>query len=101
MSEKSTSVHELQADIAEWADKLNPHRTALSIIAKMLEELGELIASDRQDDPLELADVLILALDLAHIKGIDLTDAVQRKMRVNRNRVWRIADNGAMKHVSA
>jgi len=43
MSEKSTSVHELQADIAEWADKLNPHRTALSIIAKMLEELGELI----------------------------------------------------------
>lgn len=101
MSEKSISVQELQADIAEWADKLNPERTALSIIAKMLEELGELIASHRQDDPLELADVLILALDLAHIQGIDLTDAVIRKMRVNRSRVWRIADNGAMKHVSA
>lgn len=101
MSEKSTSVQELQADIAQWADQLNPDRTALSLIAKMLEELGELIASERQDDPLELADVLILALDLAHIKNIDLVDAVQRKMRVNRSRVWRIADNGAMSHVSA
>ena len=96
---QSTSVQELQAEIAEWADALNPNRTALSIIAKMLEELGELIASDRQDDPLELADVLILALDLAHIKNIDLTEAVLRKMRVNRARNWYIADNGAMKHV--
>jgi NTP pyrophosphatase (non-canonical NTP hydrolase) len=100
MSEKSTSVRELQAEIAQWADELNPDRTALSLIAKMLEEVGELIASDRQDDPLELADVLILALDLAHIKGIDVADAVQRKMRVNRTRRWRIADNGAMSHVS-
>lgn len=100
MSEKSTSVRELQADIAQWADQLNPDRTALSLIAKMLEELGELIASERQDDPLELADVLILALDLAHIQGIDLADAVVRKMRVNRTRKWRIADNGAMSHVA-
>jgi NTP pyrophosphatase (non-canonical NTP hydrolase) len=100
MSEPSTSVQELQAEIAEWADGLNPDRTALSLIAKMLEEVGELIASDRQDDPLELADVLILALDLAHIKGIDVADAVKRKMLVNRMRQWRIADNGAMSHVS-
>jgi NTP pyrophosphatase (non-canonical NTP hydrolase) len=100
MSEKSTSVQELQAEIADWANQLNPNRTALSLIAKMLEELGELIASDRQDDPLELADVLILALDLAHIKQIDLAQAVQAKMQINRQRQWRIADNGAMTHVS-
>jgi NTP pyrophosphatase (non-canonical NTP hydrolase) len=100
VSETSTSVTELQSEIAEWADQLNPHRTALSLIAKMLEELGELIASDRQDDPLELADVLILALDLAHIKQIDLAAAVQAKMKINRQRQWRIADNGAMTHVA-
>ena len=97
---RSMSVRELQAEIAEWADRLNPDRTALSLIAKMLEELGELIASERQDDPLELADVLILALDLAHIKQIDLAAAVQAKMEINRQRQWRIADNGAMTHVS-
>ena len=100
MSKTSTSVQELQSEIAAWADGLNPNRTALSLIAKMLEELGELIASERQDDPLELADVLILALDLAHVQGIDLAEAVQRKMRVNRARNWEIADNGAMRHVA-
>jgi NTP pyrophosphatase (non-canonical NTP hydrolase) len=94
------SVQELQVEIAQWADQLNPNRTALSLIAKMLEELGELIASERQDDPLELADVLILALDLAHIKQIDLAVAVQAKMQINRQRQWRIADNGAMSHVT-
>lgn len=99
MSEKSLSVRQLQAEIALWADQLNPDRTALSLIAKMLEELGELIASERQDDPLELADVLILALDLAYIQDIDLADAVMRKMSINRARKWRIADNGAMSHV--
>ncbi len=100
MSERSMSVQELQVEIAQWADQLNPNRTALSLIAKMLEELGELIASERQDDPLELADVLILALDLAHIKQIDLAVAVQAKMQINRQRQWRIADNGAMSHVT-
>jgi NTP pyrophosphatase (non-canonical NTP hydrolase) len=94
------SVQELQVEIAQCADQLNPNRTALSLIAKMLEELGELIASERQDDPLELADVLILALDLAHIKQIDLAVAVQAKMQINRQRQWRIADNGAMSHVT-
>ena len=99
MSEASMSLHELQQEIADWADTLNPHRTPLSLIAKMLEELGELIASDRQNDPLELADVFILALDLAHIQGVDIADAVIRKMQINRMREWRIADNGAMSHV--
>lgn len=94
-----TSIRQLQNEIAQWADQLNPDRTALSVIAKMLEELGELIASRRQDDPNELADVFILALDLAHIKNVDITQAVRTKMQINRQRQWRIADNGAMSHV--
>lgn len=95
-----SSIAELQADIAIWADELNPARTPLSIIAKMLEELGELIASERMEDPLELADVFILALDLAHLQQVDIVDAVQRKMAINRTRTWRVADNGAMAHVN-
>lgn len=94
------SIKQLQAEIAQWADQLNPDRTALSLIAKMLEELGELIASERQDDPNELADVLILALDLAHIKNVDIAQAVHNKMQINKQRQWRIADNGAMSHVA-
>lgn len=96
----STNVHELQLLIAEWADRLNPNRTALSTIAKLLEELGELIASERMSDPLELADVAILVLDLFHLQEVDLDQAVRAKMTLNLTRKWRIADNGAMSHVA-
>lgn len=96
----STNVHELQLLIAEWADRLNPNRTALSTIAKLLEELGELIASERMSDPLELADVAILVLDLFHLQEVDLDQAVRAKMALNLTRKWRIADNGAMSHVA-
>jgi len=95
-----SAISELQAEIAAWADQLNPDRRPIGIIAKMLEELGELIASERIADPLELADVLILALDLAHLQGIDVESAIMQKMAINRARKWRIADNGSMTHVS-
>lgn len=93
-----TEIQELQHEIASWIDPLNPGRTTLSTIAKLLEELGELIASDRMDDPEELADVAILVLDLFHLQRVDLIAAVKSKMKTNRDRSWRIADNGAMSH---
>jgi len=51
------------------------------------------------NDPLELADIFILALDLAHLQNVDITEAVMRKMEINRARIWTISDNGAMSHV--
>jgi len=89
----------LQAEIAEWADRVIPDRTAYSTIAKILEELGELIASKRMRDPEELADVAILLLDLFHLQGIDMKAAVRAKMQINRNRRWNVSDSGAAKHV--
>lgn len=89
----------LQAEIAEWADRIIPDRTAYSTIAKILEELGELIASKRMRDPEELADVAILLLDLFHLQGIDMKAAVRAKMQINRNRRWNVSDSGAAKHV--
>jgi hypothetical protein len=67
----------------------------------LLEEIGELIASERMRDPLELADVAILVLDLFYLQEIDLAQAVKDKMLINRQRTWRIADNGAMQHRKA
>lgn len=98
VSAKSTNVIELQQLIAEWIDPLNPSRTPLSTISKLLEEVGELIASERMEDPLELADVAILVLDLFYIQGVDLEEAVRQKMAINKNRSWRTADNGSMRH---
>jgi NTP pyrophosphatase (non-canonical NTP hydrolase) len=93
------TVAELQAEIASWISPLNPERGPHGTIAKLLEEIGELIASERAHDPLEVADVLILALDLATILGIDVEDAVRAKLDINRRRTWCRADNGAMRHI--
>lgn len=92
------NVQELQAEVAGWIDPLNPNRTSLSTVAKILEEIGELIASERMNDPLELADVAILVLDLFHLQKVDLVKAVQAKLEINRTRTWQIADSGAMRH---
>jgi NTP pyrophosphatase (non-canonical NTP hydrolase) len=92
------SVQELQSEIAAWIDPLNPDRTSLSTIAKILEELGELIASERMNDPLELADVAILVLDLFYLQQVDLSEAVRAKLAINKSRNWQIADSGAMRH---
>jgi hypothetical protein len=94
-----SSIAELQAEIAAWIDPLHPERAPLGIVAKMLAELAELIASERMSDPLELADVFILALDLATIQGVDVAAAVRLKLEINRQRTWSIADNGVMQHV--
>lgn len=89
----------MQEEIAEWADSIIPERTAYSTIAKILEEIGELVASKRLADPEELADVAILVLDLFYLQKVDLTAAVRAKMHVNRARKWAVADSGAAKHV--
>ena len=94
----TATVAELQAEIAEWADSVVPNRTPLSVIAKMLGEVGELIASERMSDPSELADVMILAIDLAHLQGIDAAEAVRAKLEINRSRKWKVADNGCAQH---
>jgi len=93
------TVVELQAEIAAWIQPLNPDRRPGGTIAKLLEEIGELITSQRAHDPLEVADVLILTLDLATILGVDVEDAVRAKLAINRTRSWVRADNGAMRHV--
>ena len=94
----TNTVTELQELVAAWADQIVPERTAMSTIAKLLEEIGELIASERMNDPEELADVAILVLDLFHIQEVDLEKAVQTKMQINASRHWEVADNGAARH---
>ena len=95
-----SAISELQAEIAAWADEVVPNRSPLSIVCKMLEELSELIASEKMSDPSEVADVVILALDLCHLQGINLEAAVRDKMHLNRQRTWNVSDNGRAQHVN-
>ena len=43
---------------------------------------------DREELGSELADVMLYLLQLASVSGIDLEDAVLRKIEVNKGRTW-------------
>jgi len=89
----------LQEQIAAWADKIFPDRTVFNSTTKLiLEEIPEWLQD--QDDPHEYADLVILILDIAYLKGIDVKKAVLEKMEINRKRKWKKDPNtGFMNHI--
>jgi len=82
-------IEELQREIFEWANSMFPGRTAWDATCKLvLEEIPEWLQNP--DDPGEYADLVIMILDIASLKGIDVKKAVQDKMKINRDRKWYI-----------
>lgn len=91
-------VEFLQERIARWADQVYPHRTTEVAFAKMMGEIGEVLLNP--DDPLEWADVLILLVDAAKLRGIHILSAAHAKMSINEQRQWVIdPDTGLMSYV--
>lgn len=92
------SINDLAKDINGWANSVFPDRTMSDIIIKSFEEFGEVIRNP--DDPLEMADLFILLLDLAVIRGFDIEKAIIDKMRVNTNRKWKVdSHTRIMRHI--
>jgi|GEM_PF-5757451 len=88
----------LQARVTSWADKVYPNRTTEVAFAKMVGEVAEILADP--SDALEWADVLILLVDAAHLRGIDIIKAAHEKMNINEARTWSIDKRtGIMSHV--
>lgn len=98
-------IQDLQKGVQDWADTLIPDRTASGAVAKlMLEEIPELLvalSTTGKIDKGEIADVLILALDICALEGIDAGAAIVDKMNINRNRDWELNDRGMLSHVSS
>jgi len=90
-------IQDLQNEIAVWADSVYPHRTNVSILKKLDEEVKELHADLL--DPHEYADLIILILDLGRMNGINIGQAVREKIEINNKRHWSIdPDTGVMSH---
>lgn len=87
-AERVDPVRRLQDRIKAWADSVFPERTAHNALCKLvMEEIPELL-NGGLDDPMEYADVLILILDVASLRGIDAIGAAHEKMAVNEGRSW-------------
>lgn len=98
-SQKRTA-QDLQKEIKEWADQVFPDRTPYAALSKMImEEIPELL-NGGLDDPGEWADLLILVMDAADLRGIDVLEAAFDKMEINRTRSWEVdPETGIMHHV--
>lgn len=95
------SLRALQTFIAEWADvAISPTRSIEYAKRKLVfEELPELTITNFKD-PAEFADVMMLLMDIAHLQGIDIQDAIAKKAIVNCNRNWKIdPETGCANHV--
>lgn len=87
--------------IYHWANEAFPDRQDASMFIKMYQELGELSAAGDDPDKVgpEVADILIMVLDYAIRKGVNIHAAVENKMHLNRQRAWIRDPLGFYKHV--
>lgn len=117
---------ETQKTITDWSRENFGHQSPLSIALRMNVEVSELLnalgshekiqgGNIRDSDDLEtlavererlrehaadeVADVGVMLLQVAEVLGVDLMEAVNRKMVKNRARQWGRAADGTFQHV--
>lgn len=97
---RSLDLGEVLMACSEWAfgveefQPIDPQR----IFSHLEEEVGELKQNPASGE--EMADVAMLLHHLAVFYGIDLRQELERKLAINRGRVWmRRADDSHTKHV--
>lgn len=89
---------QLTTRVVSWANREFPNRTAQTSLIKLtVEEIPELL-NGGLDDPLEFADVLILLIDVAYLRGIDILEAADQKMLINENRSWTVDPETGISH---
>lgn len=95
---RQNQMDQLQEAIHLWQNKTFPNGTAEGQYQHLMDEMLELHGNI--GDPAELADCAILLMGLASKTGVNLRDAVQKKMEINRARKWGEADDrGVIRHL--
>lgn len=106
----SKSFQQLIEEITGWQDSVFTRATPLSAVTHLQREAIELTFAIQtkhlkrengdSDIQAELADCFLLIIGVAHLSGIDLEQAVEEKMAINRRRVWGEPDSdGVVEHV--
>jgi len=101
---ESSPMPETSQTIREWGDgafgDVGDLRVLLARARREMEELEEaIIRQDRAGAGEEAADVAILLHRLVGILGLELSEAVDAKMAVNRARRWHVTGDGTGVHV--
>ena len=88
------------AEVVEWGRATFPSSTDATKTLHLIEEVQEL--HEAPDDPMEMADVVMILAHLAAAKGVNLAEAVAAKLAICRTRTWAPPDErGVIKAVKA
>jgi NTP pyrophosphatase (non-canonical NTP hydrolase) len=98
------SYYQLQQDTVNWANETFGGSNQNTVIRKLvMSEIPELVLALSQDnnDKIkdEMADVVILFMDLSYRLGVDILAEVAKKMEINRKRKWITDKHGVSRHV--
>ncbi len=92
------TIRKLQDMIGKWGIETFPQQTAESIIAHLVEEVMELDRNPTSEE--ELADCMILLLNLAYYNKVNLVKAILDKHKINVQREWgERQENGVVHHI--
>ncbi len=79
-------------DISAWQRETFPDATHINVMTRLREEFVEFLEAEsngKKDEMiLELADVVILAIEACKLNGKDLRDVVREKHEINLKREW-------------
>ena len=98
-------MHETQESISQWAmETFGPSGSDARVAARANEEMAEVlrkVTADVMGEAVveECADVVIVLFRLASRNGYDLLDMIDKKMAINRQRVWAQDGTGHGYHV--
>jgi len=96
---------ETQSTINQWCeDTFGPVGSNYSVAERADEEMIELLDALHQNDNdstagEECADIVIILYRLCERLGVNLLDEVDRKMKINRQRKWKLRGDGHGDHV--
>jgi len=101
MALNGSDIRVISRAIYKWAEVIMPNRVPADAIKKLsMEEVPELWRALKETgyvDEGEIADVLILALDICELSGIDPLAAIRNKMEINMGRTWKF-EYGVAQH---
>ncbi|MEH6632071.1 MAG: dATP/dGTP pyrophosphohydrolase domain-containing protein [Halopseudomonas aestusnigri] len=95
---------ETQHTICQWAeDTFGPVANPQNLVVRALQEMSELAEALEEENHDEIgketADVVILLYRLLAQYNLDLSEEIEKKMKINRSRQWISSGDGTGKHI--
>jgi len=94
-----------QQTISDWADEtFGAAGSNVRVAARANEEMAELLRALATDEnhpkaPEEIADIVIILSRLATRLGVNIDEEIEKKMTINRARIWKRDGSGHGYHV--